>query len=520
MLNNFDNGFFWFIGIFLGVSVVFFGVIRLRNFYADPVLVPIVLVISSIGLVFVTRIDLKDDQNFMSSSSFKQFLAFIIGVLLCVFLVLVVKDQRIFRRYYWTSMLIGIGLLLLPLVPIVGRTVQGSQLWVNFFGFQFQPAEFAKIFLIIFFAGFLIERRDTLALAGPRVLGLQLPRFKDMGPLLFVWGISVVVMVFERDLGTSLLFFGIFIAMLYVATSKISWIIIGLILFGLAISVGYSMFPHFQARVEVWLDPFSQILYERTLGGSYQIVQGLFSLANGGISGTGLGAGYPNMIPFADSDYIFAVIGEEMGLLGVLALLMLYLLFSERIFRQGLGIRDGYGKLLAAGIGFSFMLQVFVVVGGILRVIPLTGLTLPFVARGGSSLIANWILVALLIILSNQARQPYELPEIVNTSYENFSPLGSTSSYDSPNQGISWLVQKNDTDQEIPVGGSKVKDDQKSIMESTKEIETISDDQIDNSVSLNATVDHKDLSPNTPDDRAKPVSNQKSSYKTTGKSHE
>jgi cell division protein FtsW (lipid II flippase) len=406
-------------GGFALICLTFYLVVGLRDRYVDPILLPVVLLINSIGLIFVYRIASDPKSSLDSGDAIRQFIAFGLGVGICIFLVLALKDIRILRRYYWTSMVVGIVLLLIPAIPGIGREVNGAQLWVNVWGFQFQPAEFAKIFLLLFFAGFLVERRDSLALAGPTLWGLRFPRFRDMGPIVLVWGVSLIVLVMERDLGTSLLFFGLFIAMLYVATSKISWVLIGLVLFAVGIVIAYVSFDHFQARVEVWLNPSDPVLYDRFPGGSYQIMQGLFALANGGLIGAGIGSGYPTLTPFADSDYIFAVLGEELGLIGISGIMLLFTFLVLRIIRQGLAIRDGYGKLLAAGIGFLFAMQVFVVVGGILRVIPLTGLTLPFISRGGSALIVNWVLIAIVIVLSNQARQPFEVPQIAEGSLTN-----------------------------------------------------------------------------------------------------
>jgi cell division protein FtsW (lipid II flippase) len=414
------------IGIFALICVVFYLVVGLRDRYVDPILLPVVLLINSIGLIFVYRIAVDPKSGLDDGDAIRQFVAFGLGISICIFLVLVLKDIRILRHYYWTSMVIGIVLLLVPAIPGVGREINGAQLWVSVAGFQFQPAEFAKIFLLLFFAGFLVERRDSLALAGPTLWGLRFPRFRDMGPIVLVWGVSLIVLVMERDLGTSLLFFGLFIAMLYVATSKISWVLIGLVLFAVGIAIAYVSFAHFQARVEVWLNPADPVLYDRFPGGSYQIMQGLFALANGGLFGVGIGSGYPTLTPFADSDYIFSVLGEELGLIGIAGILLLFTFLVLRIIRQGLAIRDGYGKLLAAGIGFLFALQMFVVVGGILRVIPLTGLTLPFISRGGSALIVNWILIAIVIVLSNQARQPFEVPQTGESSSAATSLSGNS----------------------------------------------------------------------------------------------
>jgi cell division protein FtsW (lipid II flippase) len=277
--------------------------------------------------------------------------------------------------------------------------VNGSRIWIGLGPFTFQPGEVAKIVLAIFFAGYLVQTRDALSLAGRKVMGLTLPRGRDMGPILVAWGASLLVLVFEKDLGSSLLLFGLFVSMLYVATERVSWIAIGLALFTAGSYVAYLLFSHVQTRVHLWLDPFAP-------GQSDQLAKGLMGMAAGGVLGTGLGRGRPDLTYFAESDFIFPSFGEELGLAGLFALLMLYLLIVERGMRTALGVRDGFGKLLAAGLAFAVALQVFVVVGGVTRVIPLTGLTMPFLSYGGSSLLANWTLIALLLRISDHARRP------------------------------------------------------------------------------------------------------------------
>jgi cell division protein FtsW (lipid II flippase) len=289
---------------------------------------------------------------------------------------------------------------------VLGRTINGARIWIGVGPLSFQPGEIAKITLAVFFAGYLVTARDTLSLAGPRVLGLQLPRGRDLGPILVAWAGSVGILVLQRDLGTSLLFFGLFVAVLYLATERTSWIAIGLVLFAAGAYTAFRLFGHVQQRVDGWLDPFAAEVYDRQLGGSYQLVQGLFGLANGGLTGTGLGRGRPDIVPFANSDFILASIGEELGLVGLVAVLMLYLVVVERGLRTAIGVRDGFGKLLAGGLAFTVALQCFVVAGGVLRVIPLTGLTMPFLAAGGSSLLTNWLVVALLLRISDAARRP------------------------------------------------------------------------------------------------------------------
>jgi len=269
--------------------------------------------------------------------------------------------------------------------------------------FSFQPGEIGKIALAVFFAGYLVTARESLSIVGRTVLGVRLPRGKDLGPILIVWLAAMGVLVFQRDLGTSLLYFGLFLAMIYVATGRLSWVALGLTLFlGGALAASQSL-GYVNNRFAAWLGAFEQTNYDAT-GGSFQLVQGMFGLANGGLIGTGLGQGSPNLVPLAESDFIIASLGEELGLIGVFAILGLYLLFVARGFRIGFNGTDDFGRLLAVGLAFLIALQVFVVIGGVTRVIPLTGLTTPFLAAGGSSLVANWIIVALLLRVSDTVR--------------------------------------------------------------------------------------------------------------------
>ncbi len=314
-----------------------------------------------------------------------------------------VRDHRILRRYTWTAAVAGLVLLLLPLAPGLGRTVNGARIWIGIGPLSFQPGELAKICLAVFFAGYLVVHRDALSLTGRKILFLQLPRARDLGPILLAWVASIGILVLQRDLGTSLLFFGLFVAVLYVSTERVSWIVLGLLMFSAAAVFAATTMGHVQARVDIWLHPFTA---ENRSGASYQLVQGLFGMANGGLTGTGLGEGRPQTVPYANSDFIYSTIGEELGLAGLFAVLVLYVVLVERGLRTAIGVRDGFGKLLAAGLAFSVTLQVFVVVGGVTRVIPLTGLTMPFLAAGGSSLVSNWIVVALLLRVSDLARRP------------------------------------------------------------------------------------------------------------------
>jgi cell division protein FtsW (lipid II flippase) len=376
--------------------------------YADPILLPVATLLTILGLIMIYRIDVATARRAELNDSppptpdvYSQLTWFAIAVILFIALLILLPDHRRLQRYTFTFGLIGLVLLVLPLAPVIGTTVNGATLWIRIAGFSFQPAEMAKIFLTIFFAGYLVVTRDSLALVRTKVLGIDLPRLKDLGPILIAWLVSLGVLVFERDLGTSLLFFGLFVSMLYIATQRRSWLIIGGVLFLAGAYAAYQVFSHVQSRVTIWLDPFA---YSDT--GGYQIVQSLYGLANGGMLGAGLGQGFPNLVPFANTDFIFSALGEELGVTGLFAILMLYALLVERGFRTAVTVRDGFGQLLAAGLSITFALQVFVIVGGVTGLIPLTGLTTPFLSYGGSSLIANWIIVALLLRMSDRARRP------------------------------------------------------------------------------------------------------------------
>lgn len=381
--------------------------------HADPVILPIAVGLSGIGLAMLYRLDQSfalDEARVGQVTGSDQLLYTFLGLLCAGIVLALFRDHRTLRRYRGIAMLLAIVLLILPMLPVIGKTVNGSRIWINVGFATVQPAEFVKIILAVYFAGYLVANRQTLALAGPRVLGIQLPRARDLGPILVVWMVSVGVLVFQRDLGTSLLFFGLFVAMIYVATNRVSWLLIGVTFFVPAVVFAYFYFDHFRQRVTFWLYAFDPQVYSAPYRSSYQVVQGQFGMASGGLFGSGLGRGYPQLVPFAQSDFILASLGEELGLTGLLAILLMYLILIERGMRAAIGVRDSFGKLLAAGLSFSFALQLFVVFGGITRLIPLTGLTAPFLAKGGSSMIASWIAVALLLRISDAARRPPSIP--------------------------------------------------------------------------------------------------------------
>ncbi|KAM9864825.1 putative FtsW-like protein [Leucobacter aridicollis] len=366
---------------------------------ADPLIMPIAVMLNSIGVAMIYRIDLARGLTGWDATSVRQLLWSTIALVLAGVVLFVIKNHLVLYRYTYLFGLGALVLLLLPMLPFIGHEEWGARVWIKVGSFSFQPGEIAKIFLAIFFAGYLVRNRDALSMVGKKFAGIRFPRGRDLGPLLAFWLVAMSVLVFQRDLGTSLLYFGLFLSMLYLATGRIGWVILGVGLFLVGGIAASQTLPYVQRRFANWLDPFADP-YDAGL----QMVQGLFGMANGGMTGTGLGQGYPADTPVAESDYIFPSIGEELGLIGLFVVLAAYLLLVGRALRIGFAGQDDFGKLLASGLGFAIALQVFVVVGGVTRVIPLTGLTAPFLAAGGSSLVSNWIIVVLLLLLSNSVR--------------------------------------------------------------------------------------------------------------------
>ena len=374
--------------------------LRLRARDADPFVVPIATLLTGIGLAMIYRIDIARDRHGWDAFSTRQLAWAAIALVAAILVVMFLRNYRVLFRYTYIFGLAGIVLLILPVVPGLG-TDANADVWVSLGFFSFQPGELAKIALGIFFAGYLVRTRESLTSTGTRFLGLTWPRARELGPLLVVWLVSLGIIVMQRDLGTGLLIFGMFVAMLYVATGKTSWVLIGVVLAAGGAWVASRFLPYVGNRFTIWLDAFNPELMD---GPSYQLVNGIFGMANGGLLGTGLGQGRPYLTPVSESDYILPALGEELGLIGVFAILCLYMVFTSRGIRIGLAGQDDFGKLLATGMSFTIALQVFIMVGGVTRLIPLTGLTTPFLAAGGSSLVANWIIVALLLRISDAVR--------------------------------------------------------------------------------------------------------------------
>ncbi|MBB4983039.1 MULTISPECIES: FtsW/RodA/SpoVE family cell cycle protein [Streptomyces] len=372
--------------------------VRFRAPYADPLLLPIAVLLNGLGLVLIYRLDLETPKDQAATT---QLVWSTLGVALFIVAVLLLRDHRTLQGYAYVSVAAALALMILP---IFFPAVNGAKIWIRIGGFSFQPGEFAKILLAVFFAAYLAANRNALAYTGRRIWKFQFPTGRVLGPIVAIWLLSVGVLVLERDLGTSLLFFGLFVIMLYVATGRTGWIAVGLVLASAGAFLVGSLEPHVHTRVQDWLDPFASI---RAGDGPGQLAQSLFAFAAGGILGTGLGLGHSVLIGFATkSDFILATAGEELGLVGLTALFLLYALLVARGYRAGLSLRDPFGRLLAIGLASIVALQVFVIAGGVMGLIPLTGMAMPFLAQGGSSVVTNWVIVALLIRVSDSARAP------------------------------------------------------------------------------------------------------------------
>lgn len=386
------------LGLFAAFAAAHIGV-RIFAPGADPAILPVVFTLSGIGITFVTRLQ--------PDASLGQVIFLFLGVALMVGTLAVVKNFEVIKRYKYVLGVAGIILLVLPM--FIGTEIYGSKLWIKIGGFQFQPGEFAKVLIVLFLAGYLAENRELLSISNRTVLGIKFPRLRLLYPLFIVWGVCLLVVAFERDLGSALLFYTIFLIMLYVATGRVSYVIIGLALLAVGAFGMYQIMSHVQVRVAIWLDPFSDA---QNLG--YQIVQSLFSLADGGLAGVGIGKGMADIIPVVASDMIFAAIGEEMGLLGGSAVLLLFMLFAVRGLTTAARAKSDLAAFSAAGLTAAISFQAFTIVGGVTKLIPLTGVTLPFMSQGGSSLLASFVIVALLLRAGDEATG--RSTEIANTS--------------------------------------------------------------------------------------------------------
>jgi cell division protein FtsW (lipid II flippase) len=372
--------------------------------YTDPLLLPIVALLNGLGLVMIHRLDLVDNDvnGRHHPGASQQMLWTLIGVATFALVVTFLKDHRQLARYGYICGVSGLVFLVIPaLLPAKWSEQGGAKIWIRFSDFSIQPAEFSKILLLIFFSAVLVAKRGLFTSVGKHLMGMNLPRPRDLAPVLAAWVISIGVMVFEKDLGTSLLLYASFLVVVYLATQRFSWVVIGLLLFTVGSVAAYFMFGHVRVRVRMWWDPFVD-----PDGSGYQLVQSMFSFATGGIFGTGLGNGQPDTVPAASTDFIVAAFGEELGLVGLAALLMLYTIVIVRGLRTAIATRESFGKLLAAGLASTLAIQLFIVVGGVTRLIPLTGLTTPWMSYGGSSLLSNYVLLGILARISHGARRP------------------------------------------------------------------------------------------------------------------
>ena len=379
-------------------------ILRVKARDADSLILPLAVLLNGLGVSMIYRLDLaKIAAGATDLFAFKQVIWTVIAIAAAAAVVLYVPNHLFLRKYVYVSGAIGLVLLILPVVPFIGRRINGASLWIGIGNFTFQPGELAKIALTIFFAGYLVQRKDSLSVTGRKILGVQLPRARELGPILVFWVASILVLVLEKDLGTSLLFFGLFLVMIYTATGRAIYVAVGLGMFVVSGLLVAQMGGYVQGRIDSWLNPFDSTHYD-AVGGSYQLVQGLFGLAHGGLTGTGLGGGIPQLVPLAESDFIITSIGEELGLIGLFAVFAVYILFVARGIRIAVNHTDDFSRLLAVGLSFVIALQCFIVIGGVTRVVPLTGLTTPLLAAGGSSLLANWIIIGLLLRISDSVR--------------------------------------------------------------------------------------------------------------------
>jgi cell division protein FtsW (lipid II flippase) len=382
-------------------------VLRKRAVSADGLILPLAYLINGLGIAMIYRLDLAEaSRGGTALFADRQVWLTLLAMIGAAAIVRFVPNHIKLRRYPFIAGIAGLLLLILPALPVIGQTRNGATLWIALGDLSFQPGEIAKILLAVFFAGYLVSRKDSLSEIGSRVMGMKVPRAKDLGPILVIWFASIGVLVLQRDLGTSILYFGLFLVLIYTATGRAFYVGAGVIMMITGALVASRMFDYVSRRFDAWLDPFAAENYNAA-GGSYQLAQALFGFANGDVIGTGLGGGFPQLIPLAESDFILAALGEELGLAGIFAILSMFLLLIYRGLRIANSHPDDFSRLLATGLSFVIGLQVFVVAGGVMGLLPLTGLTTPFLAAGGSSLIANWAIVALLLIISDSSlRRP------------------------------------------------------------------------------------------------------------------
>ncbi|WP_203567788.1 FtsW/RodA/SpoVE family cell cycle protein [Aestuariimicrobium ganziense] len=391
----------WVCGLWAGMAVAAHLVIRWRLPYADPLLLPLVIALNGLGLAMIHRIDQIPSPP--RSDAWDQFIWTGLGMALFAGVIIFLRDHRRLQRFPYLMFLAGVGLLMLPLVPGLGVRLGGSRIWIRVAGYSFQPSEVAKILLALAFASYLVAHREVLSLSGFKLGPIQIPRARDLMPIGLMWAASLAIMVFQNDLGTSMLFFGLFVLMLYVATERAGWPALAAVLFAVGAWLAVNYTNHVQVRISSWLHPFEN--YDQ----NGQVISAQFGFAWGGLTGRGWGLGRPGLTPLAKSDFIAAAIGEELGLVGLMAVIMLYALLVARGLRMALASHDPFSKLLASGLSFVFALQVFAIIGGVTRLLPLTGLTTPFMSQGGSSLIANWVIIALMLVISHHARRPISL---------------------------------------------------------------------------------------------------------------
>ena len=386
---------------FLGAIVGMFACAHLavRRFAprADATLLPIAALLLGIGFVTMSRLDLNAGPKDPAVAP-AQSIWIAVGIGAFVITLIVVRHARSLARYRYTFLLLGVAALLVPLVPGLGAEINGARLWIRFGSLTFQPGELAKVMLVIFFAAYLVEKRELLSSGSRRFGRLYLPDPKHLGPLLVPWGVAILILVQQKDLGSSLLFFAVFVAMLYIATLRSAYLIAGLGLFIGAVAIAYQAFAHVQERVSIWINPWAD-----TRVHGYQLTQSLFAFGSGGFAGRGIGLGNPNLIPVNRSDFILAAIGEELGLIGTVAVVAAFLLLVGSAYRISVQASRPFSQLFAAGLATILGVQTFVIVGGVTRVIPLTGVTLPFVSYGGSSLVANFVILALLMRISDES---------------------------------------------------------------------------------------------------------------------